>query len=295
VTCDQCNQKVLAEKLVLANGKDACLCKEAFCEPREQCMTKEEAEKELACPACMEAVETGEELPCGCKKWECSPKGLTGCSEECDACSECKQGFSKECEMPMFQCMPKTCPGKKACQIPDEVDGKPKLDECNCEIFKNKPCNNDPVNACEPGKFTVEEGTDACGCGTKIAVPCEQTAPPTCNSTCEVLKEESDGCCKSWTCEKKPCPPAKKECPKCYEITVEDDECKCCKSTCVRTQCPPIKRCPAGEKPTVIMSECNCPVLVKCTPEGGKVKTCPKDKKCKKPATPLELCEKCED
>merc|ERR1719428_1719752 len=45
-------------------------------------MTKEEAEKVLECPVCMEAVETEEELPCGCKKWECSRKNIARCSEE---------------------------------------------------------------------------------------------------------------------------------------------------------------------------------------------------------------------
>ena len=58
--------------------------------------------------------------------------------------------------MPMFQCMPKTCPGKKACQVPSKVNGKPKLDKCNCEIFKNKPCNNDLVHACNPGQEARE-------------------------------------------------------------------------------------------------------------------------------------------
>merc|ERR1712126_535212 len=85
------------------------------------------------------------------------------------------------CERPMHKCLPKLCEGKKACEVEDVVNGEPKIDKCGCPLFKNKPCDNDPVHVCKKDEFRVVAGEDACECATKIKVPCAQQKPPSCN------------------------------------------------------------------------------------------------------------------
>jgi len=294
--CTQCEDTVIVITAVPNENGTICYCEEEKCRPREKCLTKKEAQKILKCEErCQEPILTEEELACGCRKWVCGPKE-DKCPESCGECKECKKVFDPVCERPMHKCQPKKCEGKKACEVEDVVNGEPKIDKCGCPLFKDKPCDNDPVHVCKKDEYTVVAGEDACGCATSIKKPCPQQKPPPCNGTCHELIETSDGCCRKWTCQKKPCPEVPKiTCPDCHTITVHDDECKCCTSTCERTPCPKMKRCPIGEKPVTVEGPCGCLIILRCDPEGGHVTTCPKDKKCKGPETTKKLCTECED
>lgn len=296
--CTQCEESVISQAPVFVDeeGKEGkvTFCDKWACEKRDQCMTKEEAQEKLHCHSpCEEPVESEETMKCGCKKWECAPRNVDKCSEQCGDCQVCKKVLSLQCERHMFECV-KECKPEEKCQVPKLLNGENVMDKCECPIFESKPCLNDPVNACEMGKNNIERGKDGCGCDASVLVPCKQTEKPVCNDTCHELKKEVDGCCTSYTCPKKPCPEVKDiKCAKCERVVVHEDECKCCKSTCEPMKCPPIKRCPLGQKPTYVTGECDCAILVSCTPEGGEVKTCPKDKKCKNPNKVVELCDEC--
>jgi len=288
-TCTQCEELAIVTTVIVGENGKPCYCDSKKCKKRNSCMTKEEAQKKLQCKErCQEPYLTGEGLPCGCKKWVCGDV-KDECPTNCGECGECVKVFNQECERPMRKCENR-CKPKGPCMVADMVNGQQRIDKCDCPIFKNKPCNNDPVHVCEPGKFTVVTGEDACGCSTSIKKPCRQQKPPPCNGTCLELKEESDGCCRKWTCQKKTCPEVEKiTCPNCERVVVHDDECKCCKSTCESIPCPPTRRCENGEKPVLTIGPCGCFIVIRCDPVGGEI--CPQGRKCEVPKTNVELCE----
>merc|ERR1712142_751443 len=184
--CDQCHELVASEKPVVVeiktrNGVEETICweKEYVCQSVEKCMTKDEAEKKLQChKPCEEAVQTDEVMECGCKKWTCGPRNVEKCSEKCGECETCKLVTSAECETEMYECV-RECnsnPGGQGpgdCKIEKLINGKPAIDKCECPIYINKPCINNPVHVCEEGKNTIVEGKDGCLCDVNILVDCK--------------------------------------------------------------------------------------------------------------------------
>jgi len=288
-TCDQCSELAVATKPEVGPDGKPWPCTGRKCAPREECLTKKEAEELLNCDKCFEATESDKMLECGCKEWVCKLKKPDCKKCEADPCSECKTVYSDECKTDIATCVPKECKGPAPCTIAKKVNGKQEVDQCKCPVYENKPCNNDHAHVCEPGKTNVVSGIDGCGCKAKTLIPCDPE--PECNNTCHELIAKPDGdCCKKYTCQKKECPPEqKKECPRCHRPEVHADDCGCHSSKCVKAKCPPVHRCPAGEAPVMKTDLCGCAVLLKC----GQ-KPCLDDKVCS--TEPVEVCTtKCID